>query len=49
MIKEIRENKLFFDGCDTTALAAKYGTPLYVYSENDIIGRFAELRKEGFH
>ena len=46
MIKEIRENKLFFDGCDTTALAAKYGTPLYVYSENDIIGRFAELRKD---
>ena len=46
MIREIKNNKLYFDGCDTTALAEKYGTPLYVYSENDIIGRFEELRRD---
>ncbi|MFP3154883.1 diaminopimelate decarboxylase [Lachnospiraceae bacterium ZAX-1] len=41
---EIKNNKLFFDGCDTTKLARKYGTPLYVFSETDIIQRFLELR-----
>ena len=45
MIKEVKNNILYFDGCDTTELAAKYGTPIYVYSENDIIGRFEDLRK----
>ena len=37
MIRETREGKLFFDGVDMTELAKKHGTPLYVYSENDII------------
>lgn len=46
MIREIKDNRLYFDGCDTTALAEKYGTPLFVYSENDIIGRFDELRRD---
>ena len=46
MIKEIKDNRLYFDGCDTTALAEKYGTPLFVYSENDIVGRFDELRRD---
>ncbi|MGN0658175.1 MAG: diaminopimelate decarboxylase [Emergencia sp.] len=46
MIKEIKNNTLFFDGCDTTELAKKYGTPLYVFSENEIIGRFAELKRD---
>lgn len=46
MIREIKDNRLCFDGCDTTALAKKYGTPLFVYSENDIIGRFDELRRD---
>lgn len=46
MIKEIKNNTLYFDGCDTTALAAKYGTPLYVYSESDMESRFEELRKD---
>ena len=45
MIRETREGKLFFDGVDMTELAKKHGTPLYVYSENDIIGRFDDLRK----
>ena len=46
MIKTMN-NTLYFDGCNTVELAKKYGTPLYVYSENDIISRFDEL-KESF-
>ena len=46
MIKT-KNNTLYFDGCDTVELAKKYGTPLYVFSENDIISRFDEL-KESF-
>ena len=45
MIREIRENTLYFDGCNTVELAKKYGTPLYVYAESDIVGRFDELKK----
>jgi diaminopimelate decarboxylase len=45
LIKEIKNGVLYFDGCDTTMLAKKYGTPLYVYSETDMAARFAELRK----
>lgn len=45
MIREIRDNTLYFDGCNTVELAKKYGTPLYVFSENDIISRFDELKK----
>lgn len=45
MIKEVKDNTLYFDGCDTVALAEKYKTPLYVFSENDIMTRFAELRE----
>ena len=46
MIREIKNGKLYFDGCDTTALAKEYGTPLYVFSESDIESRFAELKKD---
>ena len=45
MIKEIKNGKLFFDGCDTTELAKKYGTPLYVMSASDIESRFDELNE----
>ncbi len=45
MMTEIKGGTLYFDGCDTTALAKKYGTPLYVYSETDMVGRFRELRE----
>lgn len=45
MITEKKGDTLYFDGCDTTALAKKYGTPLYVYSETDIVSRFTELRE----
>lgn len=44
MIKENREGILYFDGCNTVTLAKKYGTPLYVYSETDIVARIDELK-----
>lgn len=40
-----KNNTLYFDGCNTVELADKYGTPLYVVSENAIIGRCNELRE----
>lgn len=46
MIKEIRENTLYFDGCSTAELAEKYGTPLYVYSETDICSRIDQIKRE---
>lgn len=44
MIKEIKNGKLYFDGCDTAELAEKYKTPLYVMSETDISNRISELK-----
>ncbi len=44
MIKEVKNNVFYFDGCNTVELANKYGTPLYVYSENDIIDKCNELK-----
>jgi len=44
MIREIKGNTLYFDGCDATELARQYGTPLYVFSETDIVSRVQELR-----
>ncbi len=46
MIREIRDGRLFFDGCDTVKLAEEYGTPLYVFSETDIENRLSELKKD---
>lgn len=43
---ETREGKLFFDGCDMTELARRYGTPLYVCSATAIKGHLAELRRD---
>ena len=43
-VKEIRNGKLYFDGCDTVGLAQKYGTPLYVMSLTDIENRIKELK-----
>ena len=45
MIEGIKDNNLYFDGCNTVELAKKYGTPLYVYSENDIIKKCNELKE----
>lgn len=44
-ISQVKDGVLLFDGCDTTALARQYGTPLYVFSESDIVSRFEELRE----
>lgn len=43
---EIRKGKLFFDGCDTTELAKEWGTPVYLLSENKILEKTKEIRKE---
>ena len=44
-LTEIKDGRLFFDGCDLTQLAEGFGTPLYVYSQNVIKARAAELRE----
>ena len=36
MMKEVRNDILYFDGCDTMELAKKYGTPHYVISAKGI-------------
>ncbi|HHV38144.1 MAG TPA: diaminopimelate decarboxylase [Tepidimicrobium sp.] len=36
----------YFDGSDTVYLAKKYGTPLYVVSENYIIDRIDEIKRD---
>lgn len=41
---EIKDNVLYFDGCSTVELAEKYGTPLYVYSENAILKECNEIK-----
>jgi len=43
-LAEIREGTLYFDGVDTTELAARYGTPLYVVSETMIRERCGLIR-----
>lgn len=45
MKPDIRNGILYFDGCSATELAKTYGTPLYVYSETDIVSRFSSLRE----
>lgn len=46
MTKEIKNNTLYFDGCNTVELAEKYGTPLYVYSESDFHNRISQIKKD---
>ena len=46
MCMEIRDNTLYFDGCDAAALAQTYGTPLYVYSQTALEGRFQALHTQ---
>ncbi|WMJ77702.1 MULTISPECIES: diaminopimelate decarboxylase [unclassified Sedimentibacter] len=45
MIEDIKYNTLYFDGCNTVELAKKYGTPLYVMSENAIENKCREIRE----
>ncbi len=44
MYRELRGNTLYIDGCSAVALAREYATPLYVYSEREILRRIAQLR-----
>lgn len=46
MVRETRGNRLFFDGCDLTEIAEKYGTPIYVMSYNDMMDHINELKKD---
>ena len=46
-LMEIKNGTLYYDGCDLTELAANYGTPVYVFSQNVIKSRIREL-KEAF-
>jgi len=39
-------SNLIFYGCDTVELAKKYGTPLYVMSEDYIVDRLKEIRED---
>lgn len=39
----VRDNRLQIAGRDATDLAARYGTPLYVYSKDRILERYARL------
>lgn len=43
-MREIKDNILYFDGCNTVELAKKYGTPLYVMSETAIVDKCKEIR-----
>jgi len=44
MEREIKNNTLYFDGCNTVELAKKYGTPLYIMSETSIVEKCSEIR-----
>lgn len=46
MIKEIKNNHLYWDGCDTVELAKNYGTPLYVVSQTAIENECRALQEE---
>lgn len=41
----IKDNILYFDGCNTVELAKSYGTPLYVLSEIAIVERCREIKE----
>jgi len=42
---EIRNNHLIIGGADTTELAERYGTPLYVTNESRVVDNFSAYRK----
>lgn len=45
-MKKIIDNTLYFDGCNTVELAKKYGTPLYLMSETEIVNRINQLKEQ---
>lgn len=58
-MEQMDTGRFVFDGCDTVALAKKYGTPLYVMSETNIecrwwfwhslLGWGGQGKAQGFH
>lgn len=44
---EVVDGHLYIGGCDTTRLAAEYGTPLFVFCPQTVLNR-ARLFKQGF-
>jgi diaminopimelate decarboxylase len=44
-VLRIKDNILYFDGCNTVELAKSYGTPLYVLSETAIVERCREIKE----
>jgi diaminopimelate decarboxylase len=46
MIKEVKNNHLFWDGCDTVELAKTYGTPLYVVSETAVVNECQAFQQD---
>lgn len=45
MRPDIRNGELYLGGCSAVQLAEEYGTPLYVYDQEEITARFASLRE----
>lgn len=45
MIEQIKDGLLYYDGCNTLELAEQFGTPLYVYSETDILNKINEMKE----
>lgn len=43
---ETKNGHLMWDGCDTVALAEKFGTPLYVFSQTMIEEKCQELQRD---
>jgi len=41
-----RAGHLVIGGCDATALAAEFGTPLYLYDESTLRGKISEFKRE---
>ena len=46
MKAEVRNNHLYWDGCDTVELAKQYGTPLYVLSETAVVEECRALQQD---
>ena len=43
---QVKDNRLFIGGCDTTELAAQHGTPLYIFDELTLRQQCSGFRRE---
>lgn len=43
---KIKNNNLYIENCNTVDLAKKYGTPLYVMSENTMLDKIKEIKED---